>query len=505
MMMTKQVTKLTGAIGLAAMITACGGGSSSSVGGTTVSESGNSFVVFPAYDGAGALALRSAAPRAAMGGIHLWKTDGTAAGTVKITDSAGNGFGVASYYMAEMNGKIYYPGVDDAGDVELWVTDGTANGTKRVKDIDPAGSSGPRDMVASEGKLYVNVQTGAAGRELLVTDGSEAGTELLNLRPGGSSTDPESLTPVDGGLFFYDQGNGEVYFTDGTLAGTAVVATENEAIPSGSLAKYPELILDDDWLGYQGKLLFTGRYNSADSETRLYELDQSGAIQELALADGTRLDITENVVTSNGKVYFVAMRSGQGGRTDIFEYDGSAVTILTAKDAGAAFNERLTGTSIGVFMPQSVTPSLSWLYFIDTTGSEAQIRWAVRPVTGSAVTFSGIADTIVDVNGTVFFNAFTTENGVFLNQELWKTDGTQAGTTFVKDVNTDNPAGNSDILPLTSMYSIPPTVKAALGSKYLFLADDGANGFEPWVSNGTETGTLMLKDINAGAGSSLID
>ena len=55
------------------------------------------------------------------------------------------------------------------------------------------------------------------------------------------------------------------------------------------------------------------------------------------------------------------------------------------------------------------------------------------------------------------------------------------------------------------MYSIPPTVKAALGSKYLFLADDGANGFEPWVSNGTETGTLMLKDINAGAGSSLID
>lgn len=498
-MMNKQVTKLAGAIGLATMITACGGGGSSSAVGTTVSNSGNGFVVFPAYAGA-AVVARGATPRAAIGNIELWKTNGSSAGTVKITDANGAGFAVAGYYMAEMSGKIYYPGEDASGDVELWVTDGTGEGTQRVKDIDTAGSSFPRNMVASEGKLYVNVFTSAAGRELLVTDGSEAGTELFDLEPLGASTNPEVLTAVDGGLFFYDQNDGEVYFTDGTLAGTSIIALENQAIASGGLSKYPELIMDDDWVGYQGKLLFTGRFNSADSETRLYELDRNGAIAELALADGTRLDITENVVASNGKVYFVANSSAG---LHIFEYDGSAVTNLTTSEGSRPYQNRLVGTSLGVFMYVEMAGLPPYLLRVNNTNGPAGVGPALR---GSGdYSFADVAN-MVEVNGTVFFSAYTEgTGGSDFGIELWKTDGTQQGTELVKDINDTMAGADSYPYPLTFMYQVPPTVNQTLGSKYLFAADNGSEGFEPWVSDGSEAGTMLLKDISAGGGDSIID
>jgi ELWxxDGT repeat protein len=35
-----------------------------------------------------------------------------------------------------------------------------------------------------------------------------------------------------------------------------------------------------------------------------------------------------------------------------------------------------------------------------------------------------------------------------------------------------------------------------------FSADDGTNGYELWKSDGTSTGTTLVKDINPGANSS---
>ncbi|MGB1466708.1 MAG: hyalin [Alcanivorax nanhaiticus] len=501
-MMKKQVTKLAGAVGLAAMITACGGGGSSSAVGTTVSDSGNGFVVFAAYDGA-AVVARSATSRATIGGMELWKTNGSSAGTVKITDANGTGFTVAGYYMAEMNGKIYYPGEDASGEVELWVTDGTGEGTQRVKDIDQAGSSWPRDMVASEGKLYVNVFTSAAGRELLVTDGSEAGTELFDLEPLGASTNPVALTPVSGGLFFYDQNDGEVYFSDGTLAGTGIVAQENQSIASGSLAKYPELIIDDEWLGYQGKLLFTGRYNASDAEIRLYELDQNGNIREISFDDGgntVRLNITENVVTSNGKVYFVA-NSSVG--LHIFEYDGSTVSNLTSSEGSRPYHSSLVGTSLGVFMYVEMTGLPPYLLRVDNTNGAAGVGPALR---GSGDYSFADVEGMVEVDGAIFFSARTEgAGGSDFGIELWKTDGTQQGTDLVKDINDTMAGADSYPYPLTFMYQMPPTVKRGLGRKYLFVANNGSEGFEPWVSDGSEAGTILLKDISAGSGDSIID
>ena len=71
----------------------------------------------------------------------------------------------------------------------------------------------------------------------------------------------------------------------------------------------------------------------------------------------------------------------------------------------------------------------------------------------------------------------------------WKSDGTSAGTVLVKDI--DAGADGSD----------PTYLTAATGALF-FTADDGSNGKELWKSDGTSAGTVLVKDIDAGAGGS---
>lgn len=73
----------------------------------------------------------------------------------------------------------------------------------------------------------------------------------------------------------------------------------------------------------------------------------------------------------------------------------------------------------------------------------------------------------------------------YLNEyQLYVTDGTADGTKVLKDTN---PSGDDNVQNLTSWN----------GDLY-FVADDGTNGRELWKSNGTSAGTSLLKDINSG-------
>jgi ELWxxDGT repeat protein len=71
-------------------------------------------------------------------------------------------------------------------------------------------------------------------------------------------------------------------------------------------------------------------------------------------------------------------------------------------------------------------------------------------------------------------------------RELWRTDGTVAGTKLLKDIN---PTGSSD-----------PSRFVRVGTKVFFIADDGTHGRELWVTDGTAKGTRLTRDIVVGAG-----
>lgn len=92
---------------------------------------------------------------------------------------------------------------------------------------------------------------------------------------------------------------------------------------------------------------------------------------------------------------------------------------------------------------------------------------------------------LINVNGTVYFLA---NDGVH-GEELWKSDGTEAGTVMVKDIF----PGSSDGRP-ANFFKMNTTL--------FFSASNGTNGNEIWMTNGTEAGTVMVKDINPGSASS---
>jgi ELWxxDGT repeat protein len=73
--------------------------------------------------------------------------------------------------------------------------------------------------------------------------------------------------------------------------------------------------------------------------------------------------------------------------------------------------------------------------------------------------------------------------------ELWKSDGTLAGTVLVKDIR---PGATG---------SYPQNLVNVNGTLF-FTADDGAHGIELWKSDGTAAGTAMVKDILSGSGGS---
>ena len=91
---------------------------------------------------------------------------------------------------------------------------------------------------------------------------------------------------------------------------------------------------------------------------------------------------------------------------------------------------------------------------------------------------------LTNVNGTLFFSATNGTNGY----ELWKSDGTDAGTVLVKDIRS---SGNSN-----------PSYLTNVNGTLFFSAFTDTSGAELWKSDGTETGTVRVKDINSGSGNS---
>lgn len=94
--------------------------------------------------------------------------------------------------------------------------------------------------------------------------------------------------------------------------------------------------------------------------------------------------------------------------------------------------------------------------------------------------------------GVVIFAANDDQNG----KELWISDGTTDGTYMLKDIC---PGSDSWDDP----YSSYPEYFCAMGDYVYFRANTVEYGFELWKTDGTEVGTTMVADIFPGAGSGM--
>ncbi|WP_052518858.1 ELWxxDGT repeat protein [Archangium violaceum] len=155
-------------------------------------------------------------------GLELWKTDGTAEGTVMVKDIGPGAEPGFVNFLTPLGDSLYFSASDETHGLELWKTDGTTEGTVMVKDVIPGlESSLAGSLTAAGGRLFFNVP--ARFHELWVSDGTPEGTVQV---PG--LLDTSSLTPLGDVLFLSASGSpgegAELWRTDGTAAGTRRVA-----------------------------------------------------------------------------------------------------------------------------------------------------------------------------------------------------------------------------------------------------------------------------------------
>ncbi len=323
-------------------------------------------------------------------------------------------------------------------------------------------------------------------RELWKSDGTEAGTVMVKDLNGMDPGAPDWLINVNGTLFFTASDIGEegseLWKSDGTEAGTVMVKDINETVRPG----FPDDSSNPMHLTAVGNLLFF----TADDGEHGRELWKSDGTEDgtVMVEDIWALTISSDPVGLTHHQLIVAFSADDGlsGR----ELWGSALGFgaYQIKDIRTVFgNPQLSSN------PEFLTSIGSTLFFAATAADgTARELWKSDGTEAGTVLVKDInplADSspqdLINVNGTLYFSADDGVNG----RELWKSNGTAAGTVMVKNIN---PLGDS--LPEGFTY---------VNNKLYFSADDGINGRELWTSDGSTSGTIMVEDIQplAGAGS----
>jgi ELWxxDGT repeat protein len=367
-------------------------------------------------------------------GNELWVTDGTSAGTHMISDIYAGPSGSYPSMLTVCNSKLYFSANDSIHGTELWVSDGTTSGTSLVKDILAGpGSSYPfGSALTSHGfvygfhvfnsKIYFNANDSIHGAELWMTDGTTAGTVLVaDIQTGPGSSNPFCISDLNGKMIFTaatDTIDGyEVWASDGTTGGTSLLKTIN---PGG------------------------GHYSGNGSDAA----DFSG------------------YTLLNGKLYFSATQAATG--YELWSTDGTTAGTVMVKDilAGPGSSDAgyygLYAYNGKVYFPASDSVNGSQLWSSDGTAAGTAMVKMLSPYP-----YNTAPTDFISFNGQLMFEAITDSINI---EQLYTSDGTAAGTHVL----------SPPIAPNTNPLGNGPSFCVA-GNSLFMNADFNSIGYELWV------------------------
>jgi ELWxxDGT repeat protein len=189
----------------------------------------------------------------------------------------------------------------------------------------------------------------------------------------------------------------------------------------------------------------------------------------------------------DGYLYFTATDGDSG--YELWRTNGEVTELVKEIRSGGSGSYPYYFTALSGYLYFRANDGTSGNELWRTDGTEAGTT-RVKDINSSAGGSSNPGG-FTAFNGHLYFQAYDSTNGF----ELWRTDGTEAGTTRVMDINLASSGADGSY----------PDHFTALGDYLYFRADDGTNGFELWRTDGTEAGTTRVKDINSGGYSSYPD
>lgn len=442
---------------------------------------------------------------------ELWRTDGTAAGTGPLRDVVP---GLPSSFQgAGRLGNLLFFWHEDA----LWRTDGTVAGTLKLRTAAELGINPSLFSLGAsavwKGMLFMVVEWG----KILRSDGTPEGTLLLTDLPDfpnvfgfapledrlviqfqlpesllSTQGTPETTHPIeqppgysygiaaagDTALVCIKNptdGTTQLWLSDGTTEGTHPAPFETgdcTAIGDG-----PNLGDRALYIGGVGELW--GSDGTAAGTSLIYDFGE-------VPASGGPLD----QIAWNGQLLFSAKVSET--EAPLFLSDGTdAGTHVVSDEAGWAQGFARAGNRVffAAFetAPPGTYPFLQSLGLWMTNGTPA----------GTDQVGPDISDyrSPMPVGGSLFFTAARAYS--YYNQpdlELFRTDGTPAHTGLVKNIN--NHAKDTSHHHICYNEPSNPGPGIALNGRLLFVADEGRNGRELWISDGNAPSTRLLRDIN---------
>lgn len=420
-------------------------------------------------------------------GRELWRTDGTAEGTQMVADVAPGKTAADPEPLAAIDGTVYFFANTTAGDRALWRTDGTADGTSKIRKV---GQDWHYDFAAGDSLLYFWDDDGRHGTELWRTDGTPRGTWMVrDIAKGRRSGGPMgySDTAVVGDLAFFaadDRKHGiELWVTDGTQAGTRLVSDTGP----GKGGTGPS------WITSLGDTVLF----SADDRTHGRELWRSdGTAQGTYLVRdiGARMAVVTvyGATTVGEDLVFLGGRGGRDVRLNWVDGATGRERRVASIDRGE-ISQELATLGEGVIFAGASDRHGAEPWVSDGTGSGTRRLndiargrtpniCATRAGCGTHAADSS-PNAFVTIDEATYFAAHDRKHG----RELWRTDGTKAGTRLVKNIGPGSKSG------------IQGDVLAGADHVLYFVANDGRHGSKLWRSDGTAAGTRMIRGIAPGS------